>query len=157
VSGIVDPDPRVSGTGLWYLSDNGVEVAVGVEQDACLAINAPFIHRVLVKRPYCILALSASPNLPSDRPPASLTDFHQSHPEPEHLSEFIEHLTAAAAPEADTVVMTAGQADILLSSSFVVPSHLTIIVLTTAEQRAALDHRLQHVRVGHLESMCILR
>eukprot|EP01041_Mallomonas_annulata_P008176 gene8176-16801_t len=59
VAGVVDPDPRVSGTGLEYLKEMGVEVQVGVEETLCKAVNSPFIFRVLHKKPYVVLLLSA--------------------------------------------------------------------------------------------------
>lgn len=52
VTGIVDPDPRVSGKGLEYLRQNGVQVDVGVQEAKCRELNRPFIFRVLNKRSY---------------------------------------------------------------------------------------------------------
>ena len=55
VVGMVDPDERVSGRGIQRLKDAGVEVIVGVEEEACRAINEAFIHRVVHKKPLGIL------------------------------------------------------------------------------------------------------
>lgn len=52
VVGIVDPDPRVSGGGIERLRRSGIEVVVGVEEEACCQLNEAFIHRVLYKRPF---------------------------------------------------------------------------------------------------------
>lgn len=49
--GIIDPDPRVSGEGIKVLRNAGIEVVVGVEEEACYQINEAFIHRILYKRP----------------------------------------------------------------------------------------------------------
>jgi diaminohydroxyphosphoribosylaminopyrimidine deaminase/5-amino-6-(5-phosphoribosylamino)uracil reductase len=53
--GMVDPDPRVSGGGIERLRGAGIEVVVGVEEDACRQLNEAFIHRVLYRRPFGIL------------------------------------------------------------------------------------------------------
>jgi diaminohydroxyphosphoribosylaminopyrimidine deaminase/5-amino-6-(5-phosphoribosylamino)uracil reductase len=53
--GMVDPDPRVSGGGIERLRAAGIEVVVGVEEDACRLLNEAFIHRVLYRRPFGIL------------------------------------------------------------------------------------------------------
>ncbi|MFE1744689.1 bifunctional diaminohydroxyphosphoribosylaminopyrimidine deaminase/5-amino-6-(5-phosphoribosylamino)uracil reductase RibD [Coleofasciculus sp. H7-2] len=55
VVGMVDPDPRVSGGGIERLRAAGIEVVVGVEEDACRQLNEAFIHRVLYRRPFGIL------------------------------------------------------------------------------------------------------
>ncbi|HEY9873199.1 MAG TPA: bifunctional diaminohydroxyphosphoribosylaminopyrimidine deaminase/5-amino-6-(5-phosphoribosylamino)uracil reductase RibD [Candidatus Obscuribacterales bacterium] len=55
VVGMVDPDPRVSGGGIARLRQAGIEVVVGVEEDACRQMNEAFIHRILYKRPFGIL------------------------------------------------------------------------------------------------------
>lgn len=51
---MVDPDPRVSGKGLQNLRRNGLEVKCGLKADIAKELNAPFIYRVLTKRPYSI-------------------------------------------------------------------------------------------------------
>ena len=55
VTGMVDPDPRVSGSGIQKLRDAGIEVLVGVEEAACRQLNEAFIHRVLYQQPFGIL------------------------------------------------------------------------------------------------------
>ena len=40
---MVDPNPLVSGKGLQILTDAGLEVVLGVEEGACLALNASFV------------------------------------------------------------------------------------------------------------------
>ncbi|MBD2541197.1 bifunctional diaminohydroxyphosphoribosylaminopyrimidine deaminase/5-amino-6-(5-phosphoribosylamino)uracil reductase RibD [Coleofasciculus sp. FACHB-SPT36] len=55
VVGMVDPDPRVSGGGIERLRAAGIEVVVGVEEDACRQMNEAFIHRILYRRPFGIL------------------------------------------------------------------------------------------------------
>jgi diaminohydroxyphosphoribosylaminopyrimidine deaminase / 5-amino-6-(5-phosphoribosylamino)uracil reductase len=55
VTGMVDPDPRVSGGGIQKLRDAGIEVVVGVEETACRQLNEAFLHRTLYQQPFGIL------------------------------------------------------------------------------------------------------
>jgi diaminohydroxyphosphoribosylaminopyrimidine deaminase/5-amino-6-(5-phosphoribosylamino)uracil reductase len=55
VAGMVDPDPRVAGSGLKKLQDAGIEIVVGVEETACHQLNEAFIHRILHQQPFGIL------------------------------------------------------------------------------------------------------
>ncbi len=55
VVGMVDPDPRVSGGGIARLRDAGIEVLVGVEEQACKDLNEAFVHRVYHQQPFGIL------------------------------------------------------------------------------------------------------
>lgn len=55
ITGMVDPDPRVSGGGIARLRDAGCEVIVGVEEEACRQLNEAFIHRSLYQLPFGIL------------------------------------------------------------------------------------------------------
>lgn len=55
VIGMVDPDPRVSSGGIHRLRSAGIEVVVGVEEEACRQINEAFIHRILYQKPFGIL------------------------------------------------------------------------------------------------------
>jgi diaminohydroxyphosphoribosylaminopyrimidine deaminase / 5-amino-6-(5-phosphoribosylamino)uracil reductase len=57
VVGMVDPDPRVAGTGIERLRSAGIEVVVatGAEEAACRQLNEAFIHRVTQERPFGIL------------------------------------------------------------------------------------------------------
>ncbi len=55
VVGMVDPDPRVSGSGCDRLRQAGINVTVGVEESACQELNEAFTFRVQHQRPFGIL------------------------------------------------------------------------------------------------------
>lgn len=55
VVGMVDPNPLVAGGGIERLKQAGIEVVVGVEEDACKQLNEAFSHRILYKQPFGIL------------------------------------------------------------------------------------------------------
>ncbi len=55
-----DPDPRVSGQGIRMLVDAGIDVNIGVLEEAALAMNAGFFSRVNHSRPYVTLKCAIS-------------------------------------------------------------------------------------------------
>lgn len=55
VVGMVDPDPRVSGSGCDRLRQAGITVTVGVAAAACQELNEAFIYRVTHQKPFGIL------------------------------------------------------------------------------------------------------
>jgi diaminohydroxyphosphoribosylaminopyrimidine deaminase/5-amino-6-(5-phosphoribosylamino)uracil reductase len=69
VVGMVDPDPRVSGSGIERLRQAGLEVIVGVEAAACQALNEAFAWRVTQQRPFGILkyAMTLDGRIATDR------------------------------------------------------------------------------------------
>lgn len=55
VVGMVDPNPKVAGSGIAQLREAGIEVSVGVEEEACRSLNEAFVYRILHQRPFGIL------------------------------------------------------------------------------------------------------
>ncbi|WP_442994309.1 bifunctional diaminohydroxyphosphoribosylaminopyrimidine deaminase/5-amino-6-(5-phosphoribosylamino)uracil reductase RibD [Scytonema sp. PRP1] len=55
VVGMVDPNALVAGGGIARLRAAGIEVLVGVEEEACKKLNEGFVHRILHHRPFGIL------------------------------------------------------------------------------------------------------
>ena len=117
VAGMVDPDPRVFGMGLQYLRNNGIQVEVGINEEACKELNAPFIYRVLTQRPYSIFLSSASPT-------ASYTT--DSHIDLKCLLQ----IQAQSAPEVDTlllIVQSLSTEDVI--SFLSIPEHIRLVII----------------------------
>ncbi len=55
VIGTLDPNPKVSGRGVKILQDAGIEVTVGILEDACNELNKRFFIFQREKRPYILL------------------------------------------------------------------------------------------------------
>ncbi len=51
VCGMVDPNPRVAGSGICHLREHGIEVEVGVLEAECRELNRTFVTRQLQGRP----------------------------------------------------------------------------------------------------------
>ncbi len=55
VIGTLDPNPKVSGRGVKILQDAGIEVTVGILEEACNELNKRFFIFQREKRPYVLL------------------------------------------------------------------------------------------------------
>ena len=60
VAAMEDPFPLVKGRGFAILRAHGVDVEVGLEADAALRLNQPFLTAVRDQRPFVILKSAAS-------------------------------------------------------------------------------------------------
>ncbi len=55
VIAMIDPNPKVSGKGAEFLSQNGVEIVTGVLEKEAEKINEIFIKYIQEKKPFCFL------------------------------------------------------------------------------------------------------
>jgi diaminohydroxyphosphoribosylaminopyrimidine deaminase/5-amino-6-(5-phosphoribosylamino)uracil reductase len=60
VAAMEDPFPLVSGRGLSRLRAHGVEVEIGIERDAALRLNQPYLTAIREGRPFVMLKAAAS-------------------------------------------------------------------------------------------------
>ena len=103
VAGMVDPDPRVSGSGLKMLQALGIQAAVignSSVGDMCRGANAAFVFRVTRRRPYSIVFYFHNESHACDLLREESAD--------EVGSRLLRSLCLAA-PEADTMIATCEQ------------------------------------------------
>lgn len=60
VAGMIDPNPRVAGSGCAFLRSHGVEVRDSVLADQCRRLNFPFIKHILTGLPWVIMKAGAT-------------------------------------------------------------------------------------------------
>jgi len=60
VVGMIDPNPLVSGNGIRYLQDHGIEVRSAVLEQSCIDINRPFIKYITTSTPWVIMKAGLS-------------------------------------------------------------------------------------------------
>jgi diaminohydroxyphosphoribosylaminopyrimidine deaminase/5-amino-6-(5-phosphoribosylamino)uracil reductase len=60
VAAVEDPNPLVSGRGVTYLRDHGVEVQLGIGAEQSVALNQPFFKLMRDGRPFVILKAAVS-------------------------------------------------------------------------------------------------
>jgi len=60
IIGITDPDQRVSGQGIAFLKDAGIEVITGVEENAVAQQLAPYIWHRKTGRPYVVAKIAST-------------------------------------------------------------------------------------------------
>jgi diaminohydroxyphosphoribosylaminopyrimidine deaminase / 5-amino-6-(5-phosphoribosylamino)uracil reductase len=58
VAGMVDPSPKVAGQGIARLREHGVDITVGVLEQACRRLNEAFVHHVQTGRPLVTLKIA---------------------------------------------------------------------------------------------------
>ncbi|KAE8660839.1 hypothetical protein F3Y22_tig00116951pilonHSYRG00945 [Hibiscus syriacus] len=62
VVGMVDPNPFVASKGVDRLTDAGIDVTVGVEEELCKGLNEAYIHQMLTGKPFMTLRYYLSVN-----------------------------------------------------------------------------------------------
>ena len=119
---MVDPDPRVFGMGLQYLRNNGILVEVGINEEACKELNAPFIYRVLTQRPYSIFL---SPTTTS----ASYTTDNA------HIDlNCLLQIQAQSALEVDTILLIVESLSTEDVVSFLsIPEHIRLVIIDLSQ------------------------
>lgn len=60
IAAMVDPNPKVAGQGLAYLTAHGIEVESGLMATQAQALNAGFISRMVKERPWVRMKIAAS-------------------------------------------------------------------------------------------------
>lgn len=60
VVGMEDPNPLVSGSGISYLREKGVEVLSGVLENECREVNLPFVKHIATGKPYVVMKAGMS-------------------------------------------------------------------------------------------------
>ena len=60
VIGIKDPNPKVSGSGIQQLEDNGIEVLSGFFEEELIELNKHFFFKNTHKRPYIAVKIASS-------------------------------------------------------------------------------------------------
>ena len=60
VAAVIDPNPRVSGRGVAFLSEHGVQVEIGQSREAATELNQPFFTLVKKRRPFVVMKAALS-------------------------------------------------------------------------------------------------
>ena len=60
VIGMTDPNPLVSGSGIDYLKEHGIEVVTGVLEEECQELNRPFLKHITTGLPFVIMKAGMS-------------------------------------------------------------------------------------------------
>lgn len=119
--GMVDPDPRVSGSGLKFLTGRGVQVSLGVEEELCKDLNRAFVFRVLNGRPFVTIwaALSGKSAVAENEAGAFTA------PNIADLAALID----STSRDVDTVLVESGDVDVLAPHVERLPLHVNVAVL----------------------------
>lgn len=132
VVGMMDPDPRVSGSGIGYLYNAGIPVTLGVSDEcyqACRELNRPFVHRVQTGRSYLCLAVQPPPLNAAAAAKCSL------------LSALLKILPNV--PECDTIIVTRHQVSSLIEVDGSLPTGKTIIIVPNIFSNSATDEDMR--------------
>lgn len=55
VIGSYDPNPLVSGKGIWFLKENGIQITEHVMEPECNKLNEVFFHYITTKKPFVVM------------------------------------------------------------------------------------------------------
>ena len=60
VAGMLDPNPKVNGSGMAFLASHGIATRTGVMEEECRAINYPFIKFITTGLPWIVMKAGMS-------------------------------------------------------------------------------------------------
>ena len=151
VIGVVDPDPRVSGSGIQFLKEHNIEICVGVERQLCLDTNAAFIHRILHRRPLSVVAIGVQEATSEEISCGGILADCEIHSDYAASPLSWVRTMSETAPDADTVLLDAHSSQALLrhldtAADDSLPRHLTVLsVLNSEEDCLELTHGISAV------------
>ena len=141
--GMVDPDPRVSGSGLQFLAEQGVQVCLGVEEERCKDLNRAFVFRTLNARPFVTIWTALQEK-------AVVTDTEADAFTAPDCADLVAAMDTSLR-DVDTVLVESGDLDALALHVEGLPAHVNVAVLCRG--RGEADTIAKRVLERHYTSL----